>query len=57
MYTSVAELREHGRLVAGARADVEHALARRSASASAIRATMYGCEIVWPWPIGSAASA
>ena len=28
-----------------------------SASASQIRATMYGCEIVWPPPIGSAASS
>ena len=22
-----------------------------------MRATMYGCEIVWPWPIGSAPSS
>jgi fatty-acyl-CoA synthase len=29
----------------------------RTASASEIRATMYGCEIVWPCPIGRAASS
>ncbi len=23
-----------------------------SASDSVMRATMYGCEIVWPWPMG-----
>ena len=42
----VGEPGEHGRLVAGAGADVEHALGRRAASASQMRATMYGCEIV-----------
>jgi len=51
------ELGEHGRLVAGAGADVEHALAACSASSSQIRATMYGCDIVWPKPIGRAASS
>src|SRR5436309_913248 len=29
----------------------------RTAVASQIRATMYGCEIVWPWPMGRAASS
>jgi hypothetical protein len=51
------ELGEHGRLVAGAGADVEHALVAVSCSASQMRATMYGCEMVWPPPIGRAASS
>jgi hypothetical protein len=28
-----------------------------SSASSAMRATMYGCEIVWPFPIGSAVSS
>ena len=53
------DLREHGRLVAAAGADLEHALERRARSraSSVIRATTHGCEIVWPLPIGSGASS
>ena len=53
----VGQLREHGRLVARAGADVEHALAAAQRERLADAATMYGCEIVWPAPIGSAASS
>ncbi len=58
-YTSVARLREHRRLVAAAGADFQH-LARvpcRCISTSIMRATTYGCEMVWPKPIGSAVSS
>ena len=49
---------EHRGRVAGAGADLEHALARpRSSSAWQIAATIQGWEIVCPSPIGSAESA
>ena len=50
---------QHGRLVAAAGADLEHALQRLAAVAcsnSIMRATMYGWEMVWLWPIGSETS-
>ena len=55
--TSARELGEHGGLIARARADVEHAFVPAQRERSQMRATMYGCEIVCPKPIGSAASS
>ena len=48
------QVREHGGVVARAGADVEHAVLRRGASSSLIRATTSGWEMVCPQPIASA---
>ena len=50
---------EHGGLVTAPGADFQHAAAAvpPSSSASVMRATMYGWEMVWPKPIGSAVSS
>ena len=55
----VGELREDRRLVAAAGADLQHARAAGppARSSSVMRATTYGCEIVWPAPIGSGLSS
>ena len=51
------ELGEHGGLVSEPVPTSSTRSLPRSASISQIRATMYGWEIVWPSPIGSAASS
>ena len=54
VHTCSAQQRQQRRVVARARADVEHPVVGRSASISSIRATTSGWEIVWPQAIGSA---
>ena len=44
-------------LVAAAGADLQHAVSRPHVERCVISATMYGCEIVCPYPIGAARSA
>jgi hypothetical protein len=48
------ELGENGGLVPGTGTDLEDSVAGFGSSRSVIRATMNGCEIVWPSPMGSA---
>ncbi|STS84710.1 Uncharacterised protein [Klebsiella pneumoniae] len=48
------QMRQDGRLVAGTGADLQHPRLGVSVSSSVIRATIYGWEMVCPWPIGSA---
>ena len=50
----IGQQRQQRRVIARAGADIEHAVVRRSASTSSIRATTSGCEIVCPQAIGSA---
>jgi hypothetical protein len=52
--------RQHGSLITRTRTDLQHLLRHAlfrievSSSTSVMRATTHGCEMVWPWPIGSA---
>ena len=57
LITSAASSGEDRRRVAGAGPDLEHPLAALQLSAWQIAATIHGCEIVCPSPIGRAESA
>lgn len=48
---------EYGRGIAGPGADLEHLLAAVQASASIMKATIKGCDMVCPEPIGCGVSA
>lgn len=50
---AVCQLRQDRRLVAHAGADLEHGVGRLQYSKSVITATMKGCEMVLPKPIGN----
>ena len=49
----LAQPGKDGRLIARADADLQRAVVGRGSASCVISATMYGCEIVWPSPIGS----